>query len=152
MKFVLMWKPKGGEPDLFFEEEYDKSRTELLRGISIDGSKLSLKRLVDFWSRSIVKWFNEGETNPKAIPRQYVGSRLIDDVATGPQHDWEKTNLVTIMAGGPHDTAKCRVCGITAKRYGIGERYTLDPKYAKAAVYTRCDTAAAHLAKKAAKK
>ncbi len=151
MKFVLMWKQKGGKS--VFEEEYEKSRTELLRGISTDGSKLSPKRLVDFWSRSIIKWFNETEPNPKAIPRQYVSSRLIDEAPAGAAHDWEKTNLVTIMSGtGFYDTYKCRVCGVTATRYGTGERFTLDKKYAKTAVYVRCDTAAAHLAKKAASK
>jgi len=150
VKFILMWKPKNGTE--LREEEYEKSRTELLRGIPIDGSKVSPKRLVDFWSRSIVKWFNETEANPKAIPRRYVGSRIIDEAVTGAAHDWEKTNLVTISdKSGIYDTQKCRVCGVTGKRYGFGD-ICLDQKYKRNKAFHRCDTAAAHLAKKAASK
>ena len=55
------------------------------------------------------------------------------------QHDWDKVSLVT-EAGG-FDKMKCKVCGITAKRYGVGGGHPVrDKKYQKD-VYARCDTA-----------
>jgi hypothetical protein len=37
------------------------------------------------------------------------------------EHEWEKTNLVTISKRGEmYDTAKCKNCPVTAKRHGIG--------------------------------
>jgi hypothetical protein len=37
------------------------------------------------------------------------------------QHEWRKTNLVTLMDGrSSYDTVACEKCGITGKRYGLG--------------------------------
>ena len=46
------------------------------------------------------------------------------------QHDWQKSNLVTIMKGhSSYDTYKCSKCGITGKRYGLGGSVRRDKKY-----------------------
>ncbi len=50
------------------------------------------------------------------------------------EHQWEKTNLVTIAAHkgvGMHDVYKCKECGATAKRFGIGGPIIRDKKFAK---------------------
>lgn len=59
------------------------------------------------------------------------------------EHQWDKTSLVT-EAGG-YDRMKCEKCGITGKRYGVGQDgITRDDKYKKE-VYARCDTATRYL-------
>lgn len=58
-------------------------------------------------------------------------------------HTWVKVSLVT--EAGMYDRMKCEVCGITAKRYGIGAGHPIrDPKYS-ADIYARCDTALKHI-------
>lgn len=53
-------------------------------------------------------------------------------------HDWDKTNLVTINKNGlMYDTYKCSICGIKGKRYGIGE-IRRDKRY-KADKYKNCE-------------
>jgi len=53
-----------------------------------------------------------------------LGDALVD-------HQWRKSNLVTIRGGpyGSYDKYTCEVCGITAKRYGIGGQLVRDTKY-----------------------
>lgn len=78
-------------------------------------------------------------------PRTLV--QVIEEAADPVKHDWEKTNLVTIVKSGTsYDTVKCRRCGVTGKRYGIGRGETIDPKW-KHERWQRCDTAVAHLVK-----
>jgi hypothetical protein len=39
------------------------------------------------------------------------------------EHLWEKQNLVTVASAGKvgmHDIYKCKKCGITGKRFGVG--------------------------------
>lgn len=56
-----------------------------------------------------------------------------------PDHDWRKTNLVTISGrNGMYDTYKCEVCGITGKRFGLG-RISRDAKF-QAEKYRFCKT------------
>lgn len=60
------------------------------------------------------------------------------DILPKIQHMWEKTNLVTQSRGGQlYDTYKCAKCGITGKRFGIGNIVKRDSKY-KADRYNYC--------------
>lgn len=50
------------------------------------------------------------------------------------EHHWEKQNLVTVASTRNvpmHDIYKCKKCGATAKRFGIGGSFRLDKKFAK---------------------
>lgn len=47
-------------------------------------------------------------------------------------HSWEKQNLVTIIdRHGIYDKMKCKICGITGKRHGVGPHVAHDPKFDK---------------------
>lgn len=87
------------------------------------------------WGRALVKKFND-TLQPGERPRDVLGVRVVeltaDEAAKVPiAHDWEKTNAVTIYKRGQlYDTAKCRRCGVTAKRFGVG-RHVVDPKWKK---------------------
>jgi hypothetical protein len=53
-------------------------------------------------------------------------------------HQWIKSNLFTQTKGGEYfDTYRCEICGITAKRFGIGEYIRRDKKY-EAEKYKYC--------------
>jgi len=59
---------------------------------------------------------------PYEIPRVLLCSEVIGEST---KHEWEKTNLVTIMnksGVGSYDTMRCIKCGITGKRHGLGQR------------------------------
>ena len=72
------------------------------------------------------------------LPRRLIDVIITDEISE--EHQWEKTNLVTVMSrGSNYDTARCRRCGITAKRLGLGD-YVRDPKY-KAKKYKKCAAA-----------
>ena len=45
------------------------------------------------------------------------------------KHSWEKTSLVTEIGG--YDKYKCKVCGVTGKRYGLNENIIIDSKFKK---------------------
>ena len=63
-------------------------------------------------------------------------------------HDWQKSNLVTIVKGHAlYDQYQCTKCGITARRLGVRWPPVRDAKY-KAKVYENCDTAQRHIAKR----
>jgi hypothetical protein len=50
------------------------------------------------------------------------------------EHLWEKQNLITVGATRKlpmHDIYKCKKCGATSKRFGIGGSFQLDKKFAK---------------------
>lgn len=83
-------------------------------------------------AQDIIKRFNstrvEGEKR-----RGLVSCEVQTGVEAGDMripHAWEKTNLVTIIntTGRMFDTAKCKHCGITARRYGL-QGYTIDKKF-----------------------
>lgn len=78
--------------------------------------------------------------------RKLVGLKVIHD--TLPQeHQWEKTNIATIHGrGSMYDTYKCKICGITGRRYGIGNVIKRDRKYI-AKCYDSCESAIKHLKK-----
>jgi len=68
--------------------------------------------------------------------RKYAG--IIKIIDRHREHEWEKTNLVTIAKRGRfYDTYKCRNCPATSKRFGIGGNFVKDRKY-KADKWERC--------------
>ena len=97
------------------------------------------------WAKAIVARFN-CTLRPGEKRRELVEVEILD-VVSFKEHTWKKQNLTTVLDayGGSHDVMKCKVCGITGKRYGLGPGIALDPKYARSKVYQRCDTAKRHL-------
>lgn len=84
----------------------------------------------------LMEQFNAG-LKPEERAREYGGMIRILDRAR--EHDWEKTNLVTILKRGRmYDAYRCRNCPVTSKRYGIGGHFVRDGKY-KGEKYERCD-------------
>lgn len=56
------------------------------------------------------------------------------------EHDWEKTNLMTLKRGNSYiDTYACRRCKITGVRHGFGGRITIDKKFSKGLNIACCD-------------
>ena len=123
--------------------------------VSYKGSKDTWEEVEDqqvedahAWSVECIQQFNN-TLQPGEKARELHSVEILD-VDSKKDHDWEKTNLVTIIEGKRiYDTHKCRSCGITAKRFGLGD-IVLDWNF-KAKVYQRCDTSKKHLEKKALK-
>jgi hypothetical protein len=121
-------------------EDYDKPDVNDLPSAEIKG-------------RELVQYFND-TIRPYETPRTFLlaeltsnGNELGDTLPTHESHEWEKSNLVTIRERGRYyDTAKCSKCGITAKRFGLGD-HVIDGKY-RAKAFKYCDTAQELLAKR----
>ena len=96
---------------------------------------------IDEWGKALIQNYNDGIVHEDDLPRKYISHQIIDNSESDPNHDWQKSNLMTISKGGQtYDTAKCSKCGITGKRFGLGEGVSVDKKYSSK-VYDRCDTA-----------
>jgi hypothetical protein len=81
---------------------------------------------------------------PGERPRFVVQTEVLDTDSIK-DHDWGKTNLVTIIKGSQsYDTCRCNRCGITGKRFGLGAMIRRDAKYRSDLKYARCDTSLAH--------
>jgi len=119
MKFNIVVQHQEG--DSFWIEDYDKPNI-----YTLDKAKA--------WAEQTIEWFNstlrEGEK-----PRKVLSVELVNE--NSDVHDFQKTNLVTIIKGGRnYDTLICLNCGVTAKRFGL-DNTILDSKY-KAAKYLKC--------------
>lgn len=107
---------------------------------------LSHESIVDLatakaYALKVIHNFN-ATLQPKEKPRAVIRVTLNAGNAVE-QHDWEKTNLITINPGRNkpmYDTARCSKCLITGKRYGIAYGVRRDKKY-EAMSYTDCATA-----------
>jgi len=85
--------------------------------------------------RDLLEDFN-ATLRPGERPRTYGGILKIIDNRR--EHEWEKTNLVTIAKKGQmYDTAKCKNCPATSKRFGISGTHVRDKKY-RAKKWERC--------------
>lgn len=110
MQFTI-WTKQVGDPDsAAWSEEYNKV---------VDDPQV--------WAEQTIKEFNAslhlGE-QPRELLRVEVGP---NDAEL--RHEWEKTNLVTIVVGRDnYDTYRCLLCGATGKRHGIGGNMILDRK------------------------
>jgi len=104
--------------DCEWQEDYDRSCS--------DASQEALR---------IVELFNN-TLRPHERPRTLLRVEMID-LASRKDHTWDKMNLVTVFTHGHYfDVLRCRVCGVTAKRYGL-HNIVLDAQYRKAKVYQR---------------
>jgi len=85
-------------------------------------------------------------------PRELVKVEILEqDSEVKNNHDWKKQNLFTKTRGNHiYDVMKCSRCGITAKRFGLGD-IIRDSKY-KAKIYDTCEDALKQLEKLANKK
>jgi len=122
MKFICVVTDERGEN---CEETYDKPTIS-----SIEAARSYSEQTINNFNSSL---------RPGELPRRLVDVRTADQKDKGHSpHSWEKTNLVTqVVNGGPSfDTARCSVCKITARRYGLGG-YTRDQQY-KAKGFESC--------------
>ena len=102
-----------GKPEVFWTEELETKE---------DGWPMDL-------GQAIIDNFND-TLKPGETARQLLSVRQLDAAPAPLAHDWEKSNLKTIIKGGKnYDTARCKACGATGKRFGLGERVTIDPRY-----------------------
>jgi hypothetical protein len=100
------------------------------------------------WAEETIAWFNT-TLRPGERARTLLGVTVQGESTkaenSSVEHDWEKSNLVTIMGRGrSYDTYRCRNCGVTGKRLFLDSPVIIDPKF-KAKVYQSCDTAKARL-------
>lgn len=121
MKFVIKVQHADGEA--CWDEDYDQ---------------LSVRSIKDAqnWSQALIQKFND-TLRPGEKPRKMVSVSLAGESERQP-HDWRKMNLVTVMDPrlGFYDILQCRVCGITAKRFGL-DRILIDRKF-RAKRYQKC--------------
>ena len=67
---------------------------------------------------------------PGEQKRSLVFGRVLKSKEGNTKHEWDKTNLVTIIKGRfSYDTYKCSICGITGKRFGLNNYVIRDDKY-----------------------
>lgn len=98
------------------------------------------------WAQALIDQFNT-TLRPNERARELVRVEVESESDVPPEHDWEKENLVTIARGDiAYDILRCKRCGITAKRVGLGGIRN-DPAF-RAKVYLRCDTSVAHRTKR----
>lgn len=82
------------------------------------------------FGENLILYFNS-TLRPGERPREFLGYEILEEEAGPKKHDWVKVNMYTIMEGkNSHDKMKCGQCGITGKRYGLGQGgVTRDYKY-----------------------
>lgn len=94
----------------------------------------------DAWALKTIQNFN-ATLRPGEKARELVSVKVLADVNSiqKKEHEWEKTNLYTIIRGSQnYDTMKCSNCHITAKRFGLGDSMIKrDSKY-RAKKYEHC--------------
>jgi len=102
MMFTLWSKNKGDPDSKAWSEDYNKP---------VDDPEAWCRETLDRFNATLRK----GEQ-----PREFVRVEIkANDEPL--RHVWHKTNLVTIIKRHDnYDTYQCEVCGITAKRHGIG--------------------------------
>jgi len=123
MKLILVVKRKGAPDSSAWEETLDVPR------MPDDGA-------YDY-AEAIIRRFNN-TLKPGESPRALVDLYEDIDAKEVIEHDWEKTNLITINdRNGLYDAYRCCKCGITGKRFGLGRNVTRDGKYS-AKKYENC--------------
>ncbi len=90
------------------------------------------------WAADLVSRFNAA-LRPGERPRELVAVRVLEDAPPAPDHIWRKENLTTIIdqVGPSYDVYRCERCGITGKRFGVGEGIRRDLRYG-AKKYEKC--------------
>jgi hypothetical protein len=107
---------------------------------TFDDAAVNSDQEAEVKARALVKWFNE-TLRPGERERAFHAARVIGESIA---HQWEKTSLVTTTSssGRMFDKMKCRVCGITGRRYGL-DSVTRDAKY-RSRKYEDCTWKKAH--------
>ncbi|MCY9738144.1 hypothetical protein M5X17_31115 [Paenibacillus alvei] len=119
MPKILMKVKKIGS-DVVWNEEYDNCPAEPY-----------------VWAKAIIDNFNATLREGEAL-RELVDVVVLNE-DTVIEHEWEKTNLFTIVRGTKnYDTMQCKCCGVTGKRFGLSDVVTRDSKY-KAKKYDKCN-------------
>lgn len=94
---------------------------------------------VERWARDVIAYWNS-TLRPQDSARVLVAVRVEETADVEPvklEHDWHKTNLVTVESRGQYfDRMECTRCGITGKRYGFS--YIKRDAAFKAKKYERC--------------
>lgn len=117
---------------------------------SFNKSEVVDQETAEEWARKTIARFND-TLRPGERPRELLETQLTTTGEVRESHEWEKTNTMTIMERGrQYDTARCKKCGVTGKRHGLGEP-RLDSEF-RAQAFRFCDTARALLAKRASRK
>lgn len=81
----------------------------------------AVAEVIDFFNRTL---------RPGEVPRVLVNVLEVEKTLLPNVHHWEKQNLITIIKGGRnYDVVKCRACGATAKRFGLGYHIEIDRKF-----------------------
>lgn len=126
MKFKMKVCVVGNEAGAWFEE-YEKEVTD-----------------AQAWAEQTIQRFNE-TLRPKERPRKLLGVEVLN-VTGVKEHTWQKVNIMTLTGPkGCYDLMQCKRCGITAKRYGLGN-LIFDSQY-RAKRFLRCDTSLDYLTK-----
>lgn len=90
------------------------------------------------WAKKLIDNFN-ATLHSGEKPRELVDVVVLDDASDlAGEHVWRKENLVTIVRGSrSYDKMRCEKCGITGKRFGLGQGVIRDRKY-QAKKYEKC--------------
>lgn len=89
------------------------------------------------WAKELIDRFN-ATLQPMEKPRELVGVEVLDEAIGSGKHVWRKENLMTIVRGSrSYDKMRCEKCGITGKRFGLGQGVIRDRKY-QAKKYEKC--------------
>ena len=109
-----------------WSEEYDRA------GIGDNGNILQAQD----WAYQLIETFNE-TLRPFEKRRELIGVEIIGKSA--PAHDWiKRTNGMSVeFRGALVDLFECRKCGITGKRFRLGDAVKRDSKY-KAQRFANC--------------
>lgn len=109
-RLTITCRIAGGSGDTW-QETYDE-------GASFGGFPLGHKDPAQ-WGADIVAHFN-ATLRPHEQAREFLGAEIAE-ISQGFEHVWEKTNAITIVKQrAVFDTFRCRVCGVTGRRYGVG--------------------------------
>lgn len=124
MKFVC--RVSSGPPQDPWDEIYDKPEIT-----TIEEAILWAKRTIAMFNASL-------RPNEKMRTLLDVDQSFAKDCDS--PHTWGKTSLVTQTACGlTFDAMRCKVCGITAKRYGLGlGSIVLDAQYRRVRSFLSC--------------
>lgn len=110
MKFACIVRHSNDDVKQSWREEYDRPTVHTLEE-------------AERWSKETVARFN-ATLRENERPRTLMSVEKVADESD--QHQWEKTNLVTVKdRNGLYDKLICLNCGVTAKRYGL-DNFILD--------------------------
>ena len=112
---------------MLFEIEVGELESARQQLEQYDREELTTQEEIQKWAEETIANFNK-TLRPGEKARRLIGVKIIGESVR--QHQWHKTNLVTISKGGQmYDAYRCDHCGATGKRFGLDEHVTRDAKY-----------------------